>query len=98
MFYGFNLGKLNKQAKPKKPFSHRTGLFNRELKDELKEEYHSNYNTDSKVTHRESVTKYKSKWHYKGLPDRFIEVIIAILIVVLIFSILSRMDFLARLF
>ena len=98
MFYGFNLGKLNKQARPRKPFSQRTGLFGRELKDELKEQYHTNYKTKDNVTASGIVTKTNKKLEYKGLPDVIIERIIAILIVVLIASILSRMEFLAGFF
>jgi len=98
-FYGFNLGKLVKQNKPKKPFSKRTGLFGRQLKDELlKEDYNDNYKTDDKVTPSKSVFENKKKLSYGGISDRIIEIIIAILILVLILSILSRMEFLAKFF
>ena len=99
MFYGFNLGKLNKQAKPKKLFSKRTGLFNRQLKDELlKEDYNDNYKTDDKVTPSKSVFENKGKLYHRGIWDRIVEIIIAILILLLIFSFLSRMEFLSILF
>ena len=98
MFYGFNLGKLAKQAKPRKPFSQRTGLFDRELKDELKEEYHTNQKDTYNLKPTKSTGKYVRPSHYNRIWDRIIEIIIAILVVVLIFSILSRLKFLVSLF
>jgi len=97
-FYGFNLGRLVKQAKPKKPFSKRTGLFDRQLKDDLTEDYHLHHSTDDKVTPSKSVTKNKKRNLYKGISDNIIEIIIAVLILLLIFSILARLEFLARFF
>lgn len=99
MFYGFNLGKLNKQAKPKKLFGKRTGMFDRQLKDELlKDDYDENYKTQDRVTPSKSVLENKKKLNYRGIPDKIIEIVIAILIVLLIISILHRLEFLANLF
>ena len=99
MFFGFNLGKLNKQVKPKKLFGKRTGMFDRQLKDELlKDDYDENYKTKDKVTPSKSVFENKGKLYHGGIWDRIVEIIIAILILLLIFSILSRMEFLSEIF
>ncbi len=98
MFYGFNLGKLAKQTKPRKAFSQRTGLFDRELKDELKEEYHTNQKDTYNLKPTKSTRKHKRQSNYSGIWDRIIEIIIAILIVLLVFSILTRMEFLVSFF
>jgi hypothetical protein len=98
-FYGFNLGKLIDQRKPKKAFSKRTGLFERQLKDELlKEDYDDSYRTDEKITPSKSVMENRNKIYYKTPSERIIEIIIAILIILIVLSILARMDFLAGLF
>jgi len=98
-FYGFNLGKLVDQRKPKKIFSKRTGLFHRKLKDELlKEDYDEVYRTDEKVTPSRSVMENKNRMYYKNPSERIIEIIIAILLILLVLSILARIEFLAGLF
>jgi len=98
MFFGFNLGKLVNQRKPSKPFSQKTGLFDRELKDELKKEYYTNQNYSIKEGSTRAKTKSSRRSAYNGLSDPFIEIIIAILIVILVISILSKLEFLAGFF
>lgn len=98
MFFGFNLGKLVNQRKLRKPFSQKTGLFDRELKDELKEEYHTNPNYFIKEVSTRTKTKSSRRSSYSGLSDPIIEIIIAILIVILVISILSKLEFLAGFF
>lgn len=92
MFYGFNLGRLIKQRRPRKPFSQKTGLFDRELKDELIEDYHKNQKYTKNVTSIRITQKSKKRSSYSGFMDHILEIIIAVLIIILVISILSKLN------
>lgn len=92
MFYGFNLGRLHKQAKPRKPFSKRTGLFDRQLKDELNEHYHHDHPPGSKYEDLTPIAEKRKNLFYKGGPDLLSGIIALgmVLVIIILFLVVLR--------
>lgn len=84
-YYGFGLGSKIRPNKPKKIFGKKTGIFDREMSDELKSR-HKGHKEPHKVKREKiSVSERNKKIFYKGVSDqtiKFITISLVILVVI----------------
>jgi hypothetical protein len=83
---GFGMKPELYKKKPKRFMGKRTGLFGRQLKDELQEHYHHDQPNSDRNEDNTSITKKRKGLFYKGGPDRYIEIIaVGLIIAVVLF-------------
>jgi len=88
-YMGFGMRPELYKRRPKKLFGKRTGIFGRQLKDELNEHYNHDQPRGSKYEDSTPVTEKRNKLFNKGGPDTYLEITaIGLIISIVLFFIL----------
>lgn len=88
-YMGFGMRPELYKRKPKKFMSRRTGLFNRQLKDELIEHYHQDQPSGSAHEDSALIKEKRKKIFNKGGPDTYLEITaIGLIISIVLFFVL----------
>jgi hypothetical protein len=93
-YYGFGLGTNNGPGKPKKIFGKRTGIFNRNVGDELNSRHDGHRESMDIRKDKTSVTERNRKIFYRELSDDTIKLIAASLVILIVISLILRLWFL----
>lgn len=92
-YYGFGLGTRIKTNKPKKIFGKKTGLFDRQMADELKSRHKGHNELHHEKQDKIYITERNKKIFYKGISDQTIKFIAISLVILVVIAFIVRIWF-----
>ena len=91
-YMGFGMRPELYKRKPKRFLGKRTGLFGRQLKDELTEFYHHDQADEAKSRDPTPISEKRKNLFYKGGTDMVVEIIaLGLVIVIILFFLFTLM-------